>query len=107
MLKQYNQINRFDFENGKSIAVRVTYQRGGFGYCPKIGDLAMLEEGYNLWWSDYVANEWEEFFPDLSSCLARLAVLVACGEHNFEPTFVHDGEEFRAVATDFFALTLS
>ena len=106
MLQQFNLTNRFDFEGGESIAVRVRYQRGGVRL---IGgdDLAMLEEGYHLWWSDCVANEWEEFFPDLSSCLARLAVLVACGEHNFEPTFVQNGEEFRAVATDFFALTLS
>ena len=103
MLQQFNLTNRFDFEGGESVAVRVTYQRGGFDYYTE----ARLEEGYRLWWSDCVANEWEEFYPDLSSCLARLAVLVACGEHNFEPSFVQNGEEFRAVATDFFALTLS
>jgi hypothetical protein len=107
MLQQFNLINRFDFDGGESVAVRVTYQRGGLDYCPKLGEMAILEEGYRLWWSDCVANDWDEFYPDLSSCLARLAVLVACGENNFEPSFVQNGEEFRAVATDFFALTLS
>ena len=107
MLQKFNLTNRFDFEDGESVAVRVRYQAEDLKYFRDIDEWVPCVEGYILWWSDCVANEWEEFYPDLSSCLARLAVLVACGEHNFEPSFVQNGEEFRAVATDFFALTLS
>ena len=104
---QFSFINRFDFDNGSSMSVEINHQKEGLVYVQESSDWVMLEEGFTLWVSDCLVNEWEEFYPDLSSCLARLAVLVACGEHNFEPSFVQNGEEFRAVATDFFALTLS
>ena len=104
---QFSFVNRFDFDNGSSVSVEINHQKEDLKYFWDIDEWVPCVEGYILWWSDGVANEWEEFYPDLSSCLARLAVLVACGEHNFEPSFVQNGEDFRAVATDFFALTLS
>ena len=50
-----------------------------------------------------MANEWEEFHPELSVCLARLAVLVKCAEDNFESTFVHSDKDFGRVANRFFS----
>lgn len=38
-------------------------------------------EGYSLWWTDYVANDWLEWYPSLSVALARVAALLLCGEH--------------------------
>jgi hypothetical protein len=34
-------------------------------------------EGYRLWWTDHLANEWEEVYPDLAPAVARLALLIA------------------------------
>ena len=43
---------------------------------------------------DYVANVWREEFPTLSLALLRVAVLVKCGEHEFEQMFAKDPETF-------------
>lgn len=34
-------------------------------------------EGFRLWWTDHVVNEWEESYPDLSAAVGRLALLIA------------------------------
>lgn len=39
---------------------------------------------YRLSWTDYVANECNEFYATLSLALARLAVLTACIEQSTE-----------------------
>ena len=44
-------------------------------------------EGYSLWWTDYVANDWLEWYPSLSVALARGAALRRCGEHNWAVGF--------------------
>ena len=103
----FNLTNRFDFENGASMSVRIRYQRNDLQYFPELEEWVQCEAGYLLWWSDGVANEWDEFYPELSACLARLAVLVKCAEDNFESTFVHSDKEFGEVATNFFTGCLS
>lgn len=40
-------------------------------------------DGYSLWWTDYVANDWIEWYPVLSVALARAAALMHCGEHDW------------------------
>lgn len=32
-------------------------------------------EGFRLWWTDGVANDWVEVYPDLATAVARLALL--------------------------------
>ena len=44
-------------------------------------------DGYSLWWTDYVANDWLEWYPTLSMALARTAGLLHCGEHNWSIGF--------------------
>ena len=102
----FNLINRFDFDNGSSMNVRITYQANDLKYFREIEEWVQCEEGFLLWWSDGVANEWEEFHPDLSACLARLAVLVKCAEDNFETSFVHSDKDFGRVASEFFSSCL-
>lgn len=44
-----------------------------------------------LYWTDGVANEWEETYGSLSSALARLAILAYCGEDDWQSSFAtHD-----------------
>jgi hypothetical protein len=47
-----------------------------------------------LFWTDYVANDWEEEFPTVSDALGRVALLRACEESNFEKYFVNSPENF-------------
>lgn len=39
------------------------------------------EKAYAVYWNDYVANEWTEYFPTLAIALARVAVLAECVEN--------------------------
>jgi len=51
---------------------------------------------------DYVANEWSEDYPTLSLALARVAVLVKCGEVGFNDSgFNNKRDEFVNVAGEF------
>ncbi len=53
-----------------------------------------------LWWTDCIAYEWSETYPDLATALARLAVLHPCIVNN--EGFEHpDPHEFIRAATPF------
>jgi hypothetical protein len=39
-----------------------------------------VEKSYKLTWTDYVVNEWTEYYPSLSLALARVSVLAECLE---------------------------
>ena len=41
---------------------------GNEEFAPQVTDTG---EGCRLWWTDYVANEWDEMFPDLAAAVAR------------------------------------
>lgn len=63
--------------------------------------------GFLLRWDDCVANEWIEEFADLSVCLARLAVLIACSESDFEKGFAQVQDVFVSdVCPSFFGMAL-
>ena len=49
--------------------------------------------GY-LWWTDFVANEWLEHYPTVSLAIARLALLQACGESEWDKAFKQTPKEF-------------
>lgn len=51
-------------------------------------------EGFTLYWTDYVANDWAEHFSDLATALARLACLERGSAT--EAFFTYDPEEFAA-----------
>lgn len=51
-------------------------------------------DGFSVTCGDYVANEWVEVYPSLSLALLRVAVLVKCGEHDFEKLFAKDPDTF-------------
>lgn len=57
--------------------------------------------GVSLRWNDGVVNEWTEEYESLSVALARVAVLAACGEKDWEVGFVNDSSTFEANARDF------
>ena len=38
------------------------------------------EKSYKLTWTDYVVNEWTEYYPSVSLALARVSVLSECLE---------------------------
>jgi hypothetical protein len=69
-------ILQFDYENRSDIEILDT------------GD------GFTVICGDYVANVWEEKYPTLSLALLRVAVLVKCGEHEFEKLFAKDVDTF-------------
>jgi hypothetical protein len=82
--------HRFDFENAESVGVVIR----------------RVDAGYSFWWTDLIANEYEETFTDLSVCFARLSVLVACGSQEWEPSFAQDTDGFVGVAYDFILAAL-
>lgn len=59
-------------------------------------DIEILDtgDGFTVICGDYVANVWEEHYPTLSLALLRVAVLVKCGEHDFEKLFAKDSDTF-------------
>lgn len=74
----------------------------------RIGDDVSAEirrtsDGYTLWWTDYVANEWQESYPTLSIAFARLAVLQHLGEGGWEDGFATSEKHFTQVANQFLA----
>lgn len=42
------------------------------------------ENVYRVLWTDYVANDWSEYFATLSLALTRVAVLSACVEEDLK-----------------------
>jgi alpha-ketoglutarate-dependent taurine dioxygenase len=65
------------------------------------GTIRFVGDGFVLNWTDYVANDWEETFPTLSTAVARLAVLMRCGETDWEVGFEQDAPIFFRSATTF------
>lgn len=62
--------------------------------------------GFVLVWGDGVANAWDESYPSLSLVMARLAVLLRCGEEGWEAGFAHDPAEFIPLASSFLTSNL-
>lgn len=62
-------------------------------------------EGFRIWWTDYVANDWEETYPDLSAAVARLALLI--GAVRADRSFTDGAAEWLASWTLFADLSLS
>ena len=54
------------------------------------------DTGYVLEWTDFVANDWSETFPNMSTALARLALLAFCCETDWDAMFKDDSSEFVA-----------
>lgn len=44
-----------------------------------------------LWWTDYVANDWTEVFDTLGQAFSRLALLIECCDNDWGRFFM--GEE--------------
>jgi len=65
------------------------------------------QDGYVLWWSDGVANDWTEFYPSLSLALARLATLAAAAESDWQAGFTSGPADFAREAKKLFNATLS
>lgn len=64
-----------------------------------------LPEGATLWWTDGVANEWAEHYPDVPTAILRLAALIRCVE---EDVFFKDQPEgFLRWSENFFNQTVS
>lgn len=71
-----------------------------------MGDVtALISQGADdsgfIRWTDHVANEWIEHFPNVSLAIMRLATLQACGENSWEKGFVHTPKGFARVADEF------
>ena len=59
------------------------------------------ESGYQLSWSDYVANEWTEQFTELSLVFARISALAKCQEQNWQTGFVQSPSGFVSATNSF------
>jgi hypothetical protein len=66
---------------------------------------AQSENVYRLQWTDYVINEWNEYYATLPLALARVAVLSACIEtddaDDLPLLFKHDSTTFALQASKF------
>jgi len=67
--------------------------------------------GATLWWTDWVANDWAEWYPDEATAYLRFAALVACGAFDdvvdsVPGFFRQDPEAFAEEAERFFAATV-
>ncbi|WP_333890827.1 hypothetical protein [Mycolicibacterium gadium] len=63
------------------------------------------QDGWWLYWSDGVANDWTEHYTELSHALLLTASLVYCGEHQYERFYAHSAEEFPTAAAQLLATT--
>jgi hypothetical protein len=62
-------------------------------------------DGWRLYWSDAVANDWTERYTELSHALLRVASLVYCGEHHYQRFYTHSADEFPTAAAQLLATT--
>ena len=77
--------------------------------------IVQTEDGkFALWWFDYVVNEHEEQFEELSVAVARAAVLMRSIEEEHRrseddpaPCFVDDPDDFATKATEFLGAQLT
>jgi hypothetical protein len=59
-------------------------------------------EGYGIYWTDYVANEWWSWSPNLSTALCFVAAIQRCYEHDWAIGInVPVGQEFDGIANRF------
>lgn len=75
--------------HGSDVGVKLTAATGG---------------GYDLWWTDFVANDWTEHYDTLAPALARLALLAhsAAGDWH-DCWFENDPDGFAASWASFAA----
>lgn len=60
-----------------------------------------FDGGFTVWCTDFVANDWTEWFPTLSSAMARVALLIYCGERSWDRGFgCASGDSGAAAAFD-------
>lgn len=48
---------------------------------------------YKLFWTDGVANDWDETHTTIGAALSRLALLADCGESDWRRTFAYTGAD--------------
>jgi hypothetical protein len=51
-------------------------------------------EGFTLWWTDGVANEWEETYPTPAQAVVRLGLLIAAADEENECLGASRGPRF-------------
>ena len=56
---------------------------------------------FRLAWTDYVINEWAEFYPTLATALARVALLAQCLDESEAELFAEDSTSFTYTAKKF------
>lgn len=84
-----------DEENGTSLYSFIVHKYN-------VGvELHKADNKYSLWWTDFVANDYTETYDSLPIALAVLAVLLACGDSDWERFFKHDTQDFSVLAQDF------
>jgi hypothetical protein len=88
---EINNISRRD-DKAEIKTIWLTLKRRD--YKAEVWELVDSECGkkFVLWWTDYVANSWEEMFDSLPVAIARLASLVKCGES--DQFFKYEPQEF-------------
>jgi len=82
-MKYQNKLARINFRD-----MGITIETENHQHEDNLGGAA------KLWWTDYVANDWEEEFSTVSEAIGRVALLRACEESNFEKYFVNSPEKF-------------
>lgn len=65
------------------------------------------DRGATLYWTDYVANDWTEWYEDVSTALARLACLARCQETNWDAFFIGEPGDFVKHAEAMFLTSLT
>jgi hypothetical protein len=70
----------------------IVFESSSYGFSAKV---EKVDAVYKLSWNDQLVNEWEEFYPDLSVSVARLATLIKASESNFEKGFARTPDEFE------------
>jgi hypothetical protein len=83
-MKYQNKLARINFRD-----MGITIETENHEHEDNLGGAA------KLFWTDYVANDWEEEFSTVSEALGRLALLRACEESGFEKYFVNSPETFQ------------
>ena len=58
-------------------------------------EIKRTDDGAILIWGDYVANQWEEKFDNLSAAVARLALLIHCSDPSIRTMFSLDNGTFN------------
>ena len=54
-----------------------------------------------IWWTDYVTNEWSEIYDSLAQALTRLALLLECMDSDWEKGFLYNAAQHAAKHLEF------